>query len=95
MAFVCGETHPFSVNHSRILPLEAVNDKAIAHAAMAFDLRGAADGTRTRNRQLGRLLLYQLNYRRRCKDNFYQSEGPFRNCPTPVRSRIRTMPQTV
>ena len=39
--------------------------------------RGAADGTRTRNRQLGRLLLYQLNYRRRCQDNFYRSEGPF------------------
>ena len=25
---------------------------------------GAADGTRTRNNQLGRLTLYQLNYRR-------------------------------
>lgn len=38
MVFVCGETQPFPVNYSRILPLEAVNDKAIAHAAMAFDL---------------------------------------------------------
>ena len=38
MAFVCGETQPFSVNHSRALPLEAVFDKAIANAAMAFDL---------------------------------------------------------
>lgn len=26
---------------------------------------GAADGTRTRNNQLGRLMLYQLNYRRK------------------------------
>ena len=28
---------------------------------------GAADGTRTRNSQLGRLMLYQLNYRRKGK----------------------------
>ena len=38
MVFVCGETQPFPVNHSRVLPLEAVCDKAIANAAMAFDL---------------------------------------------------------
>ncbi len=28
-------------------------------------VNGAADGTRTRNNQLGRLMLYQLNYRRK------------------------------
>ena len=28
-------------------------------------VNGAADGTRTRNKQLGRLLLYQLNYGRK------------------------------
>lgn len=38
MVFVCGETQPFSANHSRILPLETASDKAIANAAMAFDL---------------------------------------------------------
>lgn len=31
---------------------------------LTCDFTGAADGTRTRNNQLGRLTLYQLNYRR-------------------------------
>ena len=95
MAAVCGETH----NHLWRVTLEShpwkLSVKGHRLRSDGLRFRGAADGTRTRNRQLGRLLLYQLNYRRKCQDNFYRSEGPFSELPTPVRSRIWAMLQTV
>ena len=38
--------------------------EAVPYLLATFYVNGAADGTRTRNNQLGRLMLYQLNYRR-------------------------------
>ena len=54
------------------------------------DLRilGAADGTRTRNKQLGRLLLYQLNYRRDGRGDWIRTSDPL----LPKQMRYQTAP---
>ena len=62
---------------------------------------GAADGTRTRNNQLGRLRLYQLNYRRKWSGRLDSNQRPpapkagaLPNCATPRSSRYLRMTHT-
>ena len=45
---------------------------------------GAADGTRTRNSQLGRLMLYQLNYRRKGKAKRKNGRGDWIRTSDPL-----------
>ena len=84
MAAVCGETH----NHLWRVTLEShpwkLSVKGHRLRSDGLRFRGAADGTRTRNRQLGRLLLYQLNYRRRCQDDRLQTRRPLLSHAIPV-----------
>ena len=61
------------VRISRIMPKQ--NDFQSRKEIKKGELNGAADGTRTRNSQLGRLMLYQLNYRRKGKARKEQWSG--------------------
>lgn len=61
-------------------------------ALLCSKQRGAADGTRTRNKQLGRLLLYQLNYRRNSgRGDWIRTSGPL--LPKQVRYQAAPRPE--
>ena len=70
------------VRISRIMPKQ--NDLQSRREIKKGELNGAADGTRTRNSQLGRLMLYQLNYRRKGKAKRKNGRGDWIRTSDPL-----------